>query len=80
MVVGNPATIAAARNSVAPAPGARTFPTEMSSTKAGSMPEVLITPWKIPARRSPAWVSLNNPRPPLVKAVRRAQVTTIWLG
>jgi len=37
--VGKPAARAAARNSVAPPPGARTLPTAISSTRLGSIPE-----------------------------------------
>lgn len=73
-----PATKAAARNSVAPAPGASTLPTAISSTRAGLILERSITAFKTPARRSPAGVSLKAPLPPLVKAVRQAAVTTTY--
>lgn len=73
-----PATKAAARNSVAPAPGASTLPTAISSTRAGLILERSRTAFRMPARRSPAGVSLKPPLPPLVKAVRHAAVTTIY--
>ena len=77
VVSGNPATRAAALNSVAPAPGARTLPTAMSSTRAGSIFERSIRDLSVCARRSAPAVSLKPPRPPFVRGVRRAQVTTI---
>ena len=77
-VTGNPAASAAARNSVAPPPGASTVPTAMSSTRDGSMPEREMRDLKVPWRRSAAAVSLKPPLPPLVIAVRRAQVMTTW--
>ena len=61
VVSGKPATRAAARNSVAPAPGARTLPTEMSSTRLGSIWEREMRDLKPWARRSDAtvlWVSM----------------------
>lgn len=73
-----PATKAAARNSVAPAPGASTLPTAISSTRAGLILERSRTAFRTPARRSPAGVSLKPPLPPLVKAVRQAAVTTTY--
>lgn len=78
VVTGKPAVRAAARNSVAPPPGARTAPTAMSSTSLGSMPERSMRALRAPWRRSDAWVSLSPPFPPLVKGVRRAQVMTIY--
>ena len=77
MVSGKPAARAAARNSVAPPPGARTAPTAISSTREGSMPERWTSALKTPWRRSAAAVSLKPPLPPLVKGVRSAAVTTI---
>lgn len=79
-VSGNPATRAAARNSVAPPPGGKTEPTAISSTKAGSILDFSIKDLNTPASRSDAAVSLKPPLPPLVKAVRRAQVTTMSSG
>lgn len=73
-----PATKAAARNSVAPAPGASTLPTAISSTRAGLILERSRTAFRTPARRSPAGVSLKPPLPPFVKAVRQATVTTTY--
>jgi hypothetical protein len=75
---GNPATSAAARNSVAPPPGGKTEPTAMSSTNAGSIFERSMRDLKAPTSRSAAAVSLKPPFPPLVNAVRRHAVTTIW--
>lgn len=80
VVSGKPATRAAARISVAPPPGARTVPTAISSTRAGSILERSRSDLRAPAIRSEAWVSLNPPLPPLVKGVRRAAVTTTWEG
>jgi hypothetical protein len=77
-VTGKPAARAAARNSVAPPPGARTVPTAMSSTRLGSIFERSRRALRAPWRRSADWVSLKPPFPPLVMAVRRAHVTTIW--
>jgi hypothetical protein len=77
-VTGKPAASAAARNSVAPPPGARTVPTAMSSTRLGSILEREIRALKAPVRRSADCVSLKPPLPPLVKAVRRAHVMTTW--
>src|ERR1700742_1006800 len=77
---GKPATRAAARYSVAPAPGASTQPVAMSSTSLGSILERSRRDLKVWARRSAAAVSLRGPRPPLVKGVRRAQVTTTSSG
>lgn len=56
MVSGKPATRAAARNSVAPDPGARTLPTAMSSTRLGSMRERERREERVCARRSGAAV------------------------
>jgi hypothetical protein len=78
VVTGKPAARAAARNSVAPPPGARTVPTEMSSTRLGSIFERSRSALKAPTRRSADWVSLKPPFPPLVKGVRRAHVTTTF--
>ncbi|RBQ78289.1 hypothetical protein VDGD_21234 [Verticillium dahliae] len=78
VVVGKPATRAAARISVAPPPGARTVPTAMSSTRAGSILERSSRAFRAPAMRSAAWVSLKPPLPPFVKGVRSAAVTTTW--
>lgn len=75
-VSGNPAASAAARNSVAPPPGGRTDPTEISSTRDGSILERSISDLKAPTSRSAAGVSLKPPLPPLVNAVRRHAVTT----
>ena len=75
---GNPAAKAAARNSVAPPPGGRTEPTAISSTKAGSIFERSMSDLNAPTSISAAAVSLNPPFPPLVNAVRRHAVTTIW--
>ena len=80
VVSGNPATREAARNSVAPPPGGRTEPTATSSTRFGLIPLRSITALKTPASRSAAGVSLKPPFPPLVRAVRRAHVTTISSG
>ena len=80
METGNPATNAAARNSVAPPPGGSTEPTVMSSTREGSILERSIIPRRAPERRSCAGVSLKKPRPPFVCAVRRAQVMTMSSG
>ena len=77
VVSGKPATRAAALNSVAPEPGARTLPTAMSSTRAGFMFERSMTDLRVCARRSAPGVSLKPPRPPFVRGVRRAQVTTM---
>ena len=74
---GNPAASAAARNSVAPPPGASTVPTAISSTSSGFMPDLFIRCSNTPTSRSAAAVSLNPPLPPFVSAVRKAQVTTI---
>lgn len=74
--VGKPAVIAAALYSVAPPPGARTFPTEISSTSDGSIPDRSISDLKAPTKRSAAQESLNPPLPPFVNAVRRHAVTT----
>jgi hypothetical protein len=73
---GKPATRAAARNSVAPPPGGKTEPTEISSTSAGSIFERSMSDLKAPTSRSAAAVSLNPPLPPFVNAVRRHAVTT----
>lgn len=78
VVSGKPATRAAARISVAPPPGASTSPTHTSSTNDGSMLERVIMPFRAPAIKSAAAVSLNAPLPPLVKAVRRQAVMTIY--
>jgi hypothetical protein len=43
-VFGIPAIRDAARATVAPPPGVRTVPTEISSIKAGLMPDCLMTP------------------------------------
>ena len=56
VVSGKPATRAAARYSVAPAPGERTLPTEMSSTRLGSILEREMRDLKVWARRSAAAV------------------------
>lgn len=77
---GKPATRLAARISVAPPPGASTVPTQMSSTKEGSILERSMRPLSAPATRSAAMVSLKPPLPPLVKAVRRQPVTTMSSG
>ena len=77
---GKPAASAAARNSVAPPPGGSTEPTAMSSTRDGEIFERCRRLWKVPTRRSAAAVSLKPPRPPFVKGVRRAQVTTTSSG
>lgn len=77
---GKPAARAAARNSVAPPPGGSTEPTAMSSTRDGSMLERDRRFLKVPRRRSAAAVSLKPPRPPFVRGVRRAQVTTTSSG
>ena len=79
-VSGKPAANAAARNSVAPPPGGKTDPTLMSSTKAGSSFERDRRALNAPYNRSEAAVSLKPPLPPLVKGVRRAQVTTMSSG
>lgn len=63
---GKPAARAAALNSVAPPPGARTFPTAMSSTSEGSILERSSRDLKAPWRRSAQGVSLKPPLPPLV--------------
>ena len=78
--LGKPAARAAARNSVAPPPGARTLPTAMSSTSEGSMPERSMRLLKAPTRSSAPGVSLKPQRPPFVMAVRRAAVTTMSSG
>ena len=77
---GNPAARAAARNSVAPPPGARTEPTAMSSTKAGSIRERVTRQVRVCTRRSAAAVSFSRPLPPRVKGVRRQAVTTMSSG
>lgn len=74
---GKPAAMAAARNSVAPPPGASTVPTATSSMSWGSILERSIRALKAPTSRSDACVSLKPPLPPLVIGVRRAQVMTI---
>ena len=80
MLSGNPATSAAARNSVAPPPGGSTLPTAISSTSRGSSLERASRDLNAWTRRSAAGVSLSPPLPPLVKGVRRTQVTTISSG
>lgn len=80
VVSGNPATSAAARNSVAPPPGGRTLPTAISSTREGSIFERASRDLNTWTRRSAAAVSLRPPFPPLVKGVRRAQVITMSSG
>jgi hypothetical protein len=77
---GNPATRAAALNSVAPPPGGRTEPTAISSTREGSILEREIRALKVWTRRSAAAVSLRRPLPPFVKGVRRAHVITMSSG
>ena len=79
-VSGMPATREAARNSVAPPPGARTFPTEISSMREGSIWERESRDLRVWTRRSEAGTSLREPFPPLVRGVRRQQVTTISSG
>lgn len=74
---GKPATRAAARNSVAPPPGARTQPTATSSTSEGSMWDREMTDFRAWTSRSAPAVSLRRPFPPRVKGVRRAHVTTM---
>jgi hypothetical protein len=54
-----PAAKAAARNSVAPPPGARTVPTAISSTSLGSILERSMRALKAKTRRSAAAVSFN---------------------
>lgn len=80
VVVGKPAARAAALNSVAPPPGARTQPTETSSTSAGSIFDRSRSDLKAPCKRSAPAVSLKPPFPPLVRAVLRAHVTTTSSG
>jgi hypothetical protein len=79
-VSGKPATRLAARISVAPPPGASTVPTQMSSTRAGLMLDRSIVAFSTPTMRSAAAVSLKPPLPPLVKALRQADVTTTSSG
>lgn len=79
-VSGNPATKLAARISVAPPPGASTVPTQISSTRAGLILERSMVAFKTPAMRSAAAVSLKPPLPPLVRALRQAEVTTTSSG
>ena len=80
VLAGNPAANAAALNSVAPPPGARTVPTAMSSTSLGSNFDFEMTDLKTPWSRSAAAVSLKPPLPPRVMAVLRAHVTTTSSG
>lgn len=77
---GKPATRLAPRISVAPPPGARTEPTQMSSTRAGLMWERSMMALRTPAMMSAACVSLKPPLPPLVKALRQQAVTTTSSG
>jgi hypothetical protein len=77
---GNPATRAAALNSVAPPPGGRTEPTAISSTSAGSIFDRSMSDLNAPTNKSAAGVSLKPPLPPFVNAVRRHAVTTICGG
>ena len=77
---GNPATSAAALNSVAPPPGGSTEPTAMSSTSDGSSLDRERRALRAWTSRSAAGTSLSPPFPPFVKGVRRAQVTTTSSG
>lgn len=77
---GKPALRAAARYSVAPAPGDKTLPTAMSWTSSGLIPDRLMIPSKAKVKRSAAAVSLRRPLPPLQKGVRRQAVMTTCCG
>ena len=61
VVFGMPAKRAAIRAAEAPPPGGKTFPTAMSSMRAGSNPAFVYVALRTPARISSGRVSLKPP-------------------